>query len=225
VYCRNISGVKTPAIFPYQSNGRFFLFHRENPPAKTRECHFDCYRSGSRANVPGSFAACKGQPGKAERADRGFGHGGVIGAGSGAVTVEMALAGFRGRVFAVEREEAAVNLIRENCRRFHTGNVTAIHGEAPGILTELPSPNAVFIGGSGGSENLKGIIAAARSKNPHARIVATAITIETASTLLAALPAASLFQISAAVGQRAGSSHLLIAQNPVMIISDSGKEV
>jgi precorrin-6Y C5,15-methyltransferase (decarboxylating) len=147
-----------------------------------------------------------------------------IGAGTGSVSVEMALAAFRGRVFAAEREEEAIALIRENCERFHVGNVTPIQGEAPGILAELPAPDAVFIGGSGGSENLKAVIAAARNKNPRARIVATAITIETASTLLAALPAASLFQISVAEGRKAGSSHLLAALNPVMIISDNGKE-
>jgi precorrin-6Y C5,15-methyltransferase (decarboxylating) len=147
-----------------------------------------------------------------------------IGAGAGSVTVEMARAVFRGRVFAVEKEEAAVALIRENCRSFHVGNVTVVQGEAPAVLTTFPSPDAVFIGGSGGSENLKGIIATARSKTPHARIVAAAATIETASTLLSALPNSSIFQISTADGRKAGKSHLFIAQNPVMIISDSGKE-
>jgi len=147
-----------------------------------------------------------------------------IGAGTGSVTVEMAFAVFRGRVYAVEKGKAAIALIRENCRNFHVGNVTVVHGEAPYVLAELPSPDAVFIGGSGGSENLEGIIAAARTRNPHVRIVATAATIETASTLLSALPNCSLFQISAAEGRKAGKSHLLIAQNPVMIISDTGQE-
>jgi len=147
-----------------------------------------------------------------------------IGAGSGSVTVEMALAVFSGRVFAVEKKETAIALIRENCRNFHIGNVKVVQGEAPDVLAELPSPDAVFIGGSGGSANLEGIIAAARTRNPQARIVATAATIETASTLLSALPTCSLFQISAAEGRRAGKSHLLIAQNPVMIISDTGQE-
>jgi precorrin-6Y C5,15-methyltransferase (decarboxylating) len=151
-----------------------------------------------------------------------------IGAGTGSVTVEMAFAAFRGRVFAVEKEEAAIALIRKNCHKFNAGNVTVVHGEAPAILTApltaLPSPDAVFIGGSGGSDNLGKIIAAARTKNPYARIVATAATIETVSTLLSALPKSSLFQISAAEGRKAGGSHLLVAQNPVMIISDAGQE-
>jgi len=148
-----------------------------------------------------------------------------IGAGTGSVTVEMALAVFRGRVFAVEKEEAAIALIRENCRNFHIGNVTVVHGEAPAALAELPSPDAVFIGGSGRSGNLEGIIAAARSRNPNVRIVATAATIETASALLAALPDCSLAQISAAEGRKAGKSHLLIAQNPVMIFNDTRQDV
>lgn len=99
-----------------------------------------------------------------------------------------------------------------------------IHGEAPAALAELPKPDAVFIGGSGGSENITGIIAAARAKNPRARIVAAAVTIETAAILLAAFPNGSLTQVSAACGRKAGNSRLLIAENPVMIIRDAGEE-
>jgi precorrin-6Y C5,15-methyltransferase (decarboxylating) len=145
-----------------------------------------------------------------------------IGAGTGSVSVEMALAAWRGRVFAVEKEPEAAALIQENCRRFHAGNVTVISGEAPDVLAELPPPGAVFIGGSGG--NLESSIAAVRAKNPGARIVATAVTIETAAELLAALPHAELTQISAAWGRKAGNRRLLIGQNPVMIISDTGTE-
>jgi precorrin-6Y C5,15-methyltransferase (decarboxylating) len=149
-----------------------------------------------------------------------------IGAGTGSVTVEMALAGWRGRVYAIEKEDAAPALIQENCRRFHIGNVTVVHGAAPDALRDLPPPDAVFIGGSGG--NMGDIIGVIRGKNPAARIVATAITLETAAELLALLPRADLIQVSAAETRKVGGGsrklHLFQAQNPVMIITAAGAE-
>lgn len=73
-----------------------------------------------------------------------------VGAGTGSVTVEMALSAYRGQVYALERRAEAVALIEQNCRAFHLGNVTALCGEAPAALHALPAPDAVFIGGSGG---------------------------------------------------------------------------
>jgi precorrin-6Y C5,15-methyltransferase (decarboxylating) len=145
-----------------------------------------------------------------------------IGAGTGSVTVEMALAAYRGKVYAVERQNNALGLISQNCRAFHLGNVITLAGEAPGALAELPPPDAVFIGGSGG--NLKEILLVILEKNPRARIVITAITLETAAAALALLPEAELTQVSAARAKKVGDSHLLIGQNPVMIISVGGQE-
>ena len=144
-----------------------------------------------------------------------------IGAGTGSVTVEMALAAWRGRVYAVERQSAAIDLINENSRRFHLGNVIPIAGEAPDVLAELPPPDAVFIGGSGG--RIQEILPLVLTKNAGARIVVTAITLETAAAVLALLPQAEKTQLSAARAKKAGDSHLLLAQNPVMILSAGGE--
>ncbi len=73
-----------------------------------------------------------------------------IGAGTGSVTIEAALAAWRGRVFAVEHGAEGQALIRENCRRFAADNVTVVAGSAPEVLTDLPAPDVVFIGGNGG---------------------------------------------------------------------------
>ena len=136
-----------------------------------------------------------------------------IGAGSGAVTCEMALSAYRGRVFAIERREEAIRLIEENCRRLHIGNVTTICGEAPAALKALPKPDVVFIGGGGGR-----IIEAVRNK----RLVASAITPETVAAALELLPDAELVQINAARGKKLGGLHLMEAQNPITIISSEG---
>lgn len=147
-----------------------------------------------------------------------------VGAGSGSVTVEMAHCAYRGHVYAVERKEEAIPLIEENCRAYHLGNVTAIHGEAPFALADLPSPDAVFIGGSGGGlgEIINGILL----KNPKARIVVTAVTIETVSAALKAFVDAGLdpeiIQLSVARGRPVGELHLMEALNPVTILSAGG---
>ena len=147
-----------------------------------------------------------------------------VGAGTGSVTVEAALSAYRGHVYAIEQKEAAVSLIEQNCAAFRLGNVTALCSKAPEALADLPAPDAVFIGGSGGK--LREIIQVILQKNPNARIVVTAVTIETVSVALSALQDAGLepetVQISVAKGRKAGNSHLMEAQNPVTILSAGG---
>jgi precorrin-6Y C5,15-methyltransferase (decarboxylating) len=149
-----------------------------------------------------------------------------IGAGTGSVTVEMALGAYRGQVYAVERREDAIELIEKNCASFHVGNVTIVCGEAPAALQELPAPDAVFIGGSGG--NIESIINAVLRKNPKARIVLTAVTLETNSTAFSVLAKAGLnpeaVQLNAAISKKTGDMQLMEAMNPVTIISVSGSQ-
>ena len=149
-----------------------------------------------------------------------------VGAGTGSVSVELALLAREGRVFAVEREPAAWPLIQANAARFGAGNLTLVKGEAPAALEGLPAPDAVFVGGSGGS--LEAILAAAVEKNPRVRVVAAAVTLETLARGWAALeklPFRDLeaVQVSAARTRKAGRSHLLLAQNPVFLLRGEGK--
>ena len=73
-----------------------------------------------------------------------------IGAGSGAMSIEMAELAWRGQVYAIEKNEECLKCIRENKDQFCTHNLEIISGEAPQILDNLPVPGAVFIGGSAG---------------------------------------------------------------------------
>ena len=73
-----------------------------------------------------------------------------IGAGTGSVSVEAGLIAHRGSVYAVERDEASIDLLRRNVESLAGPNVTVVHGEAPGALEALPDPDSVFVGGSGG---------------------------------------------------------------------------
>jgi precorrin-6Y C5,15-methyltransferase (decarboxylating) len=143
-----------------------------------------------------------------------------IGAGTGSVSVEMALAAYNGKVFAVEREQAAAELIRQNCRKFQVGNVAVIEGEAPAMLETLPPLDAAFIGGSGG--HLADIMKAVWVKNQKAKIVITSITMKTLNTAVTlwkengAEPDIVLQSVSRI------KSGMFIANNPIFIISGGG---
>ena len=74
-----------------------------------------------------------------------------IGAGTGSVSIEIARLCPDARIFALEKTAMGVSLIEQNCRRFQVENITICHQSAPDGLGQLPSPDRIFIGGSGGN--------------------------------------------------------------------------
>ena len=147
-----------------------------------------------------------------------------VGAGTGSVSIECALTCPAGQVYAVEKKEEALALLAENRARFHTGNLTVVAGAAPAVLEGLPAPHRVFIGGTSGE--LEEILNIIFRKNPAARVVCTAVTLETvaeAARLFAPLEGADMVQLSAARTRKAGRYHLMDAQNPVWIFSGEGR--
>lgn len=144
-----------------------------------------------------------------------------VGAGTGSVSVELALAAPRGQVYAVECNETACGLIRQNREKFAAFNLTLIEGKAPDALKALPAPDAVFIGGTKGG--MAGVVDAVLEKNPSARICISAIALETLSAAVAALTAhglsAEVTQIAVSRTRPAGRLHLLMANNPVFLIT------
>ena len=87
-----------------------------------------------------------------------------VGAGTGSVSVELALAAPRGRVYAVECDPEACALIRQNKEKFAVRNLTLVEGTAPAALENLPAPDAVFIGGTKG--NMAAVVEAALAQQP-----------------------------------------------------------
>jgi len=144
-----------------------------------------------------------------------------VGAGTGSVSVELALAAPRGRVYAVECDPEACALIRQNKEKFAVRNLTLVEGTAPAALENLPAPDAVFIGGTKG--NLAAVVEAALARNPAARVCISAIALETLSAAVAALTAhglqAEVCQISVSRAKAAGKLHLLMANNPIFLIT------
>lgn len=143
-----------------------------------------------------------------------------IGAGTGSVAVEMALQACRGQVYAVERNEGAVALLRENRERFALENLTVVSGSAPEACRDLPAPTHVFIGGSSG--NLRAMIALLLERNPGVRLVVSAISLESISELTECMKEfhftyAEAVSLAVARDKPVGAYHLMLGQNPVYL--------
>lgn len=149
-----------------------------------------------------------------------------IGAGTGSVSVSCAMAAYKGQVYAVERDEEALALIRANRERFGVWNLHVVAAEAPEALSGLPKPECVFIGGSGGS--MAECFKIALQKNRAARFCVTAVSLESFTDVLACVKQFDLqnldvTQLSAAQAKALGAYHMMLGQNPVWIVSAEGK--
>ncbi len=149
-----------------------------------------------------------------------------VGAGTGSISVEAALMVKCGHVCSIEREPEGCRLIQENAKKLGVSNLTCIEGKAPDAFLKLPPPDAAFIGGSGGA--LNEILERLLQMNPFVRIVISAVTLETLAQATEAFSRLSIVepeivQISVSRAKQMGGHHLMMAQNPVFILSGVGK--
>ena len=147
-----------------------------------------------------------------------------VGAGTGSVALECALSCPAGQVFAIEKNPEAVALLEENKARLGASNLTVVSGAAPEALAGLPAPDRVFLGGTSGS--MDEILTMIFDKNPAARVVCTAVTLETvgeAARLFAPLAEADMAQLAVTRTRQAGRYRLMDAQNPVWIFRGAGQ--
>jgi len=146
-----------------------------------------------------------------------------VGAGTGSLAVECALLLSRGEVWAVEKEKAAVELIRKNARLFGADNLKIIHGAAPEALEGLEKADRIFIGGSGG--RLPEILAAcSRKLVPGGTLVAVCLLLESLASFLNQLPKFSfeelqILSVNVARGSSLAGQTFLRPLNPVFILS------
>lgn len=145
-----------------------------------------------------------------------------IGAGTGSVAIEMERLLKNGRVYAIEKKEAALELLKKNKEKFNAKNMQIVSGTAPDALEELEAPTHVFIGGSSG--NLDEILSILLQKNPMVRIVITAITLETIAKVLEIVKnrsdlSADIAYVTVAKAKKAADYHMMIGQNPVAIFT------
>ncbi|MGN0709557.1 MAG: precorrin-6y C5,15-methyltransferase (decarboxylating) subunit CbiE [Anaerovoracaceae bacterium] len=148
-----------------------------------------------------------------------------VGAGTGSVSVEMAKIADMGRTYAVETEPEGCELIEQNRVRFGAWNVSVVHGKAPEALKDLPVPDAVFIGGTKGQ--MGPVLDVIKEKNENAKICISAIVVETLTAAINELEKrgweAAVTQIQSSYGRKIGKMHMMMANNPIYIIT--GKHV
>jgi precorrin-6B C5,15-methyltransferase / cobalt-precorrin-6B C5,C15-methyltransferase len=144
-----------------------------------------------------------------------------IGAGSGSVSLEAAHLGSDLQVFAIERAPEAFNRLETNVANLGAGRVRAVQADAPDGLADLPDPDAVFIGGSGG--RLPDILQkAAQRLRPRGRIVLNCITLENFSRGWEELhdlglePEATSIQL--AHSRPLGRLHSMAPDNPIFVL-------
>ncbi|MCL1811659.1 MAG: precorrin-6A reductase [Methanomassiliicoccaceae archaeon] len=143
-----------------------------------------------------------------------------VGAGTGSVAVEMALAAPEGKIYAIEKEAGAADLILQNKKKFKVPNLEVVRGYAPDALETLPAPSHVFIGGSSG--NLEEIMKACLKKSPSVRFVINAITLETVSEMTRCfseldVEEEEVISVNISKSKKAGRYHLMTAHNPIYI--------
>lgn len=145
-----------------------------------------------------------------------------VGSGTGSVAIEAALLSQNIKVFAIETNPKAVELIKRNCEKFGAKNIEIIEGFAPEAFSELPVPTHAFVGGTKG--NLKPILESLYKKNPSMRIVMNAVSLESISEMTRAINEFSItddevVQLNISKANKIGSYHLMQANNPVFIFS------
>ena len=144
-----------------------------------------------------------------------------VGAGTGSVTIEMALMARGGKTFAVETNPEGCGLIETNRRRFGAWNISIVEGMAPEALTDLPAPDAVFLGGTKGQ--MGPILDIIKDKNPDARVMISAIAVETLGEALKDLESrgwdTEIAQIQSSYGKKVARLNMMMANNPIFLIS------
>lgn len=144
-----------------------------------------------------------------------------VGAGTGSVAVECARLCPQGEVYAIEQEEEARQLIKQNRERFAVPNLHIRPGTAPAALENLPMPTHVFVGGSGGQ--LADILHHVRQRGSGITVLVSSVTLTTAAEAanLFQTPSFSepdIVQLSVCRGKPVGGRHIMTAQNPVTLV-------
>lgn len=145
-----------------------------------------------------------------------------VGAGSGSVSIEVALQSPDIQVYSIEKNPEALELLEKNKQKFGADNMEIIPGMAPEVLTELPAPSAVFIGGSDG--NLSSIMDTVFEKNSQCRVVINTVTLNSISQVMEYLKEhpqlqTDIVQMQTAKDRILGEYHMMMGQNPIYIVT------
>lgn len=148
-----------------------------------------------------------------------------IGCGSGSITVELCLQ-TRGTVYAIDFDQKAVELTKKNLQKFGA-KAEVILGKAQDVLPKLPQVDAIIVGGTWGDTRQVIQLAVGRLKK-GGRVIIDTILIETMYQALAAinkmqLAEVEVTQVTIAKARKVTTGTMMLARNPVMIISATKK--
>lgn len=137
-----------------------------------------------------------------------------VGAGSGSVGIECAR--FGAAVVAVEQERDSCARIRVNASA-HGVAVAVLRGRAPGVLSQLPRPDAVFVGGGGVD-----VVRAVLERAPE-RIVVALASVERVGEVVRSLESdgravGGVLSQSSRLVPLPDGTHRFAALNPVYVV-------
>ena len=145
-----------------------------------------------------------------------------IGAGSGSVGLEAARLCHQGYVYAVEKNTADFEIASNNAKQLSVYNYQLIHNKAPAGLEDWPTPDAIFIGGTGG-ELAELIQLCLQRLTKGGWLVMNFVTIENLTTAIETLKSLDahwdMTQLQASRSQPILHMHRMQAENPVWIVS------
>jgi len=144
-----------------------------------------------------------------------------VGCGSGSITVELCLQ-TNSKVYAIDFDRNAVELTRKNLQKFGA-EAEVVLGKAQEVLPGLPQVDAVLVGGTCGDTKQVIELAVGRLKM-GGRLVIDTILIETMYQALATvnelkLAEVDVTQVTIAKARKVTTGTMMLARNPVMIIS------
>lgn len=146
-----------------------------------------------------------------------------IGCGSGSITVELCLQCQKGKVFGVDLDSQAVNLTKKNLEKFKVYAEIKL-GNAMDVLESLPLVDGIVIGGTTGKTEAL-IDQSINKLNQEGRLVITTILIETMFKAMKTVNESNLLkdidftQIIISKGRRTKTGTMMLARNPVLVIS------
>jgi cobalt-precorrin-6B (C15)-methyltransferase len=145
-----------------------------------------------------------------------------VGCGSGSITVELCLQARSGKIYGIDFNEKAIELTKINLKKFGV-NAELVLAKAQDVLPSLPEVDSIIIGGTGG--NVDKVIELCIGKlKKGGRLVIDTILIETTYKALnlidnARLDEVDVTQVTVAKAKKVTSGTMLLARNPVLLIS------
>jgi precorrin-6Y C5,15-methyltransferase (decarboxylating) len=128
-----------------------------------------------------------------------------VGAGCGSIGIEWMRSHPSCRAIAIETDSERQRLIEHNRDALGVSGLQLVEGEAPGALTGLPEPDAIFIGGGVTAPDMLDTCWSHLKKG--GRMIVNAVTIQSEATLVAwrALHGGELTRIGVAHAQPLGA--------------------